>query len=132
MEKLNDLKLQLESVGVSGRDLVVTSGDGFLQIVDQMMPEQPVFVALSNENLVCWVDVVAVDAIKADSRGALADALLQAHRFTGLSTFSIENGFYRLNGNLSASSSYESFAKDIESLLTVAQDSLTLFLEFLD
>lgn len=130
MQKLQELQAQLQESGVSDRELTITSGDNFVQVVDADMPDYPVFITVSDGEMECWINVVPVTAIPAENRGMLAHALLESHELTGLSTFSVGDGFYKLTGRLSADSKHESVVQDVESLFSTAQDSLALFLEF--
>lgn len=130
MQKLLDVQAQLESTGIEGRDVTFTAQEGFLKIVDADMPNYPVFLTVSDDVMVCWANIVKVSDIPEVNQGVLASALLTANDVCGLSTFSLGDGYFKLQGKLSSTSTQENVVLELDSLFSTIEDSLEVFVEF--
>lgn len=131
MTQLKELKVLLDENQLVGRELEVSEQDGFLIVKDSVLGDFPVYAAISGDVLEMWVDLVPKADIDESKEAQLNEILLVSNKLTGLSTFSIGDGYYQLVGKLSASSKIESILQDLDALLDMTEDSLQLFLDFL-
>jgi len=132
MQKLLDLQTQLQETGVADRDLTITAGEGYLQVVDADMPDYPVSIVVAGDKMTCWTNIVPQSQIAEDGVAELNSALLAYNGIPGgLSNVGTGDGFYKLTGDLSADSKIESIVVELDSLLTSTVESLEIFVEFL-
>lgn len=129
---LSELKSKLIEYGVQDRELTITEGDGYLTIVDKLLPSYPILLAVSDDVMNCWINIIPVDGVKEDCVQELDSLLLRYNDLSGLSTLSIStDNQYKISGRLSAQSKIESIVQEVDSLFNGLGQSLEFFVDYL-
>lgn len=129
---LSELKSKLIEHGVQDRDLTITEGHGYLTIVDKLLPSYPILLAVSDDVMNCWINIIPVDGVREDCVQELDSLLLRYNDLSGLSTLSIStDNQYKISGRLSAQSKIESIVQEVDSLFNGLGQSLEFFVDYL-
>ncbi len=124
MLKLQELKTQLLETNLLQDNVSVTEVENSLQIVFPDLPEFPINVIIDEVSLRFWTVLASVEEIQEERVTELNSVLLQANSVAELSNFSILDGLYCLNGDLSSKSTFENIVLELNMLVTNTRDSL--------
>ena len=132
---LRDLAIELsEKVvdGLSFETLLIDGEQEVLQVAVEDIEELPVFVTVTDEQILCISYLFEQNEVKSESIAEMNEMMLRVNVPMPLSAFALIDNRYALFGSLASTSSFEEVAHEIAVLATNAADALESIEEFLN
>lgn len=131
---LQELSIKLashEHEGAGFESLLISGEQDVLQVVVEGFDELPIFVTVTEEQMLCISYLFGKDELKQGVADELNDTLLKLNVPMPLSSFAIIDDKYSIFGSLSVNSSFEDIAHELVTLADNAIDALETIEEYL-
>ena len=131
---LQELSIKLashEHEGTGFESLLISGDQDVLQVVVEGFDELPIFVTVTEEQMLCISYLFGKDELKQGVADELNDTLLKLNVPMPLSSFAIIDDKYSIFGSLSVNSSFEDIAHELVTLADNAIDALETIEEYL-
>ena len=132
---LQELSIKLadhQHEGSGFESFLITGEQDVLQVVVEGFDELPIFVTVTDEQMLCISYLFDQSELKDGVRDELNATLLQLNVPMPLSSFAIIDDKYSIFGALSVNSSFEDIAHELVTLADNAVDALETIEEYLN
>ncbi|MFT5163667.1 MAG: hypothetical protein ACI9FJ_002264 [Alteromonadaceae bacterium] len=131
---LQELSIKLADAqheGMAFESFLISGEQDVLQVVVEGFDEMPIFVTVTDEQMLCISYLFAEDELKDGVSRELNATLLRLNVPMPLSAFAIIDDKYSIFGALSVNSSFDDIAHELVTLADNAIDALESIEEFL-
>ena len=131
---LQELSIKLadhQHEGAGFESFMISGDQDVLQVVVEGFDELPIFVTVTDEQMLCISYLFGSDELKDGVADQLNATLLQLNVPMPLSSFAIIEDKYSIFGSLSVNSSFDDIAHELVTLADNAIDALETIEEFL-
>lgn len=131
---LQELSIKLsdhDHEGMGFESLMITGEQDVLQVTVEGTEELPIFVTITEEQMLCISYLFDKNELKADLVDDLNATLLQLNLPMPLSSFAVIENKYSIFGSLSVNSSFEDIAHELVTLADNAIDALDTLKDYL-
>ena len=131
---LQELSIKLaehDHEGMGFESFLISGEQDVLQVVVEGYDELPIFVTVTEEQMLCISYLFGEDELKDGMADELNSTLLKLNVPMPLSSFAIIEDKYSIFGSLSVNSSFEDIAHELVSLADNAIDALETIEEYL-
>ncbi len=131
---LQELSIKLadfQTEGTGFESFLISGDNDVLQVVVEGFDELPIFVTVTDEQMLCISYLFNQDELKDGVSDELNSTLLKLNVPMPLSSFAIIEDKYSIFGSLSVNSSFDDIAHELVTLADNAIDALETIEEFL-
>lgn len=134
MHRLQELTYTLSDLNYEGHTfncLPIGGAQNVLQILVSDLDEMPIYVTVTDTQMLCITYLCRRDEIRADKRDELNRSMLEMNVAVPLSSFALIEDYYVIFGALSTTSSINDICRELVTLAANAYDALEAIEEFL-
>lgn len=131
---LQELSIKLaehDHEGMGFESYMIPGEQPVLQVVVEGFDELPIFVTITEEQMLCISYLFGTEELKEGVNAQLNDTLLKLNVPMPLSSFAVIEDKYSIFGSLSVNSSFEDIAHELVTLADNAVDALETLEEYL-
>ncbi|NPU91572.1 MAG: DUF2170 family protein [Gammaproteobacteria bacterium] len=134
MHRLQELTYTLSDLNYEGHTfncLPIGGAQNVLQILVSDLDEMPIYVTVTDTQMLCITYLCRRDEIRTDKRDELNRSMLEMNVAVPLSSFALIEDYYVIFGALSTTSSINDICRELVTLAANAYDALEAIEEFL-
>ena len=134
MHRLQELTYALSDLNFEGHTfncLPIGGASNVLQVLVSDLDEMPIYVTVTDTQMLCITYLCRRDEIRADKQDELNRSMLEMNVAVPLSAFALIEDYYVIFGALSTTSSLNDICRELVTLAANAYDALEAFEEFL-
>lgn len=134
MNRLQELTYTLGDLNYEGHTfncLPIGGAQNVLQVMVSDLDEMPIYMTVTDTQMLCITYLCRRDEIRADKRDELNRSMLEMNVAVPLSSFALIEDYYVIFGALSTTSSVNDICRELVTLAANAYDALEAIEEFL-
>lgn len=134
MNRLQELTYTLGDLNYEGHTfncLPIGGAQNVLQVMVSDLDEMPIYMTVTDTQMLCITYLCRRDEIRADKRDELNRSMLEMNVAVPLSAFALIEDYYVIFGALSTTSSINDICRELVTLAANAYDALEAIEEFL-
>ncbi|MFZ5602877.1 MAG: YjfI family protein [Pseudomonadota bacterium] len=134
MHRLQELTYTLSDLNYEGHTfncLPIGGAQNVLQVLVSDLDEMPIYVTVTDTQMLCITYLCRRDEIRTDKRDELNRSMLEMNVAVPLSSFALIEDYYVIFGALSTTSSINDICRELVTLAANAYDALEAIEEFL-
>lgn len=134
MNRLQELTYTLGDLNYEGHTfncLPIGGAQNVLQVMVSDLDEMPIYMTVTDTQMLCITYLCRRDEIRADKRDELNRSMLEMNVAVPLSSFALIEDYYVIFGALSTTSSINDICRELVTLAANAYDALEAIEEFL-
>ena len=134
MHRLQELTYTLSDLNYEGHTfncLPIGGAQNVLQVLVSDLDEMPIYVTVTDTQMLCITYLCRGDEIRTDKRDELNRSMLEMNVAVPLSAFALIEDYYVIFGALSTTSSVNDICRELVTLAANAYDALEAIEEFL-
>ena len=133
MNRLQELTYTLGDLNYEGHTfncLPIGGAQNVLQVMVSDLDEMPIYMTVTDTQMLCITYLCRRDEIRADKRDELNRSMLEMNVAVPLSSFALIEDYYVIFGALSTTSSINDICRELVTLAANAYDALEAIEEF--
>lgn len=134
MHRLQELTYTLSDLNYEGHTfncLPIGGAQNVLQVLVSDLDEMPIYVTVTDTQMLCITYLCRRDEIRTDKRDELNRSMLEMNVAVPLSSFALIEDYYVIFGALATTSSINDICRELVTLAANAYDALEAIEEFL-